>query len=298
MAVVEANYFRDGHTYEETWEDDRSAQVQYKVKTDDISDGAALVSASTLLPQLGSVYSILGETDEGIYLTKRKVKPLSADRHLKWWLVTDSYEKRKRTKCTEEQEDNPLEEPPKMRLGFETRNEEVWIDLNGKPSANSAGQPLDPFPSRQVSRAVVVITRNEAVDPTAKAIRYQDAVALDSVFGAAPGLAKMMSITGEVQYTDDCDPFFVVTYKIAFDRKGWRFRQVDHGYAVKELENGKPTGELTVLTDDDGKPLNHPVLLDGKGQRLDDDDAPVAIEFQHYQELPFGPLNLPATLAG
>lgn len=305
MGVVEVNRATEGWEGQEDWEDNYSYTVRYKVRVSGKDDGPAIVKAASALPNLGDIYVIGNESDAGAYLTQRRVGRLAGESNVYWWLVTDNYANKDREKCLEQAQEDPLKLPPKIRLSFAQFQREMVRDLTGKPIANSAGEFFEPFPTVDDSRPVITVTRNEARDPTRNAIAYQDAVATDRVFGADAGVAKMQSITCEVVYTKDCDPFFSVTYQLQFRREGWRLVLLDQGHSVlvtEELTNEqgekKNVVKLKVVRDAEDRPLNHPVLLDGSGQLLPPGEEPIPLEFQVLKELPFGPLSLPRTLAG
>lgn len=183
---------------------------------------------------------------------------------------------------------------------------------NAIPLCNSADQQFDPPPEAEYSRLAVTITRNHYRFPTILMGLYQDTVNKDwfliNINGfflrVPPFTAKMQSISGSREYSDD-SPFWRVRYEFHLDLyKGWRVDLLDRGYVETKEDDEKselespgnednyPTAtntQLQVVIDDKGIPMNEPVLLE-HGKAITSDSTPNYIRYAIYQERPFAPL--------
>ncbi len=101
------------------------------------------------------------------------------------------------------------------------------------------------------------------------------------------------------------DVFWEIEATIAVDSVfGWRPELLDRGMQARamvgdpdgrggtissgDIEDGQP--ELRAITDFDGRPIQQPVLLDGKGQPLKADEQAVYLTYEHPNERAFDDL--------
>lgn len=95
--------------------------------------------------------------------------------------------------------------------------------------------------------------------------------------------------------------FFEINTEIHWDKHGWREEVVDRG-TLRTANAGDPDGRggaiyatdvpagvaiTAPILDHDLNPVNHPVLLDGKGLPLDDPTSPKFITYGKYDEIDF-----------
>lgn len=191
---------------------------------------------------------------------------------------------------------NPLSRPPEIDWGGEAQGEVMYIDLDGKPCVNSAGDRYDPQPEREVLGSSVNITRFEKKNP-ALVIEEFSLTSNEDPFGIRqPGEAKIGIITARLVYENGA-PFWSVRYPIAFNRKGWNFMPVDNGHR-KLLSDGKTRRRCH---DDMGNTSPVPVLLDGKGNELLPTGTPPVLNpvifpekgYKRYERVEWATLNLP-----
>jgi hypothetical protein len=183
---------------------------------------------------------------------------------------------------------SPLLRAPEIRWDTVPYERSVQVDLDGKSYINSAGVPYEEGLILDHSRLQLTIVRNEATFNSATALAYQDAVNSDTFYSHAAGTAKVAEFSGQSQWERGTF-FWKVTYRVQFSRDDWLHRVLDQG--MEERIDGK----LERITDEDGKQLPRPVLLDGNGRTIvgwEEGDFFLR-EFRKYVELPFSVLNLP-----
>jgi hypothetical protein len=192
---------------------------------------------------------------------------------------------------------DPLDRAPIYAWDNEVVEEPVVIDLDNNRIMNSAATPFNPPPTRPVAYDVLTITRYER-DYPANAADFAFATNVDTFMGYDPGLARMDPIKA-VPVQENAEDLFKVTYTIRFrgpsgfidaatggDFSPWNFIPLDHG--PKVLKNGKAVAAK------DGYGSGIDVLLDGRGNKIDDptpDDA-VYLQFRTCKEAIYATLNL------
>jgi hypothetical protein len=150
---------------------------------------------------------------------------------------------------------------------------------------------FDPPPTKDASRISLSITRNEAIATAHPSIdiKYSDAINSDVFWGSPPGTWKCMGISSrrETKQTSNGSlfPYIRVSYKFQA-RQTWMMQLLDAGTFYINANGQK----ITCRTQDSQQctlPLN------GKGGLLTAGAAPVFLQLQPYNSLPFGALNLP-----
>lgn len=191
------------------------------------------------------------------------------------------------------------------------------VDSEG-PVHNSVFVPFDPPLERDMSRLVLRVTRYHAAFPIATAILYKDAINSDvftvnkvpqqlGEFQVPKYAAKMRPITGVWTTVNDYD-VWRTTYEVEIDFEyGWRPQVVDRGVCARAAA-GDPNGRGGIISpseivegvpqvrrmlDAEGFPIAEPVLLNGDGQPLADNEEPVYLTWSVYsRELPFDFLGI------
>lgn len=288
MAVTSVNLInRQYHS----GQDGRTATDTYRVLVDASADGNEIRLASdgtTTIPLRGEAYSASDPK-----LRVESVDPsLESAPEYKSWLVTVGYT------TGEIRDDNELENPLDARPVVsvsDTATSEPWFeDINGAAITNSAGETFDPPVMKDVYDATFTITRNilQYDEVTAEAYRGKINSLSFNIRGASSPIAafkaKIVSYTGQEVVTGDFN-YWTETIVIATRRDGWKRRLLDHGYATKN----PITGELTVIKDPEGAPLNEPILLNGSGQKLPPNAPAVFLVKELDDYVDFNNLNLP-----
>lgn len=222
---------------------------------------------------------------------------------------------------------NPLLQPIVQSWGYVKTQEPMIRDVNGVPLANSAGVPFDPPVLRDVTRPALMVTRNEPDFKIAEFVPFYDTVNNGPFFGAAPGQAKFIGVTGDGPNRQNGVRYWVVTYEFHFRAEPWHTRQIlDQGlmelvppditnttewhhrpitqkYARKQGHT--IPGAANSPSNVTDIPINDPVWLNGAGRVLPIRDAqtgelnqPFYLTVQPYRtknfhQFPFGSLEEP-----
>jgi len=195
------------------------------------------------------------------------------------WIVTANY-------GTPEEEENPLNERPKVSWSLAQFQENVEYDINGKPILNSAGEPYSEPVQIDQSRLVLTITRNEASFNPALALAYADAVSATTFKGAPAGKVKVANIasTEEEHKNVAGGVYSKTTYTFHFNSRGFQKKLLDHGF--REKVEGKLKHILV-----QGQKITEAALLDGTGKQLPEGGQPKFKDWHVYPKLPFGIFN-------
>lgn len=180
--------------------------------------------------------------------------------------------------------DNPLLLPPLIRWSPSIDSEPFEVDPYGNPFVNSAGDPYDPSPLRDVACWTLTVTRNQPFFAPAQYGKYLEAINSDqfTIRGAGqntaiePGSMRCVSIAPTGEYTNTAK-FVPVSFqfkvrpnntqitKQAHD--AWDIRLADKGLNgwYKDSNGNQQKGRFfrgpVEVTD--------PVLLDGTGKPAD-----------------------------
>lgn len=196
---------------------------------------------------------------------------------------------------TGSQEKAPWSLPDQRTWSFDTSQEEISTDKDGKPIINSAEQRFAQPLMEEMDDPVLVVVRNQPNFDYAEAYRYSRATNSDQFYGADPGHVRMM-ITGDEQHAGSWD-FWRVTYRCRFRKDGWKHRVEDRGMFVFRRDKNKK-----IITNADGSSCYDPCQagsgetmefsLNGKGGRLRQGAAKVWLNFETRPQLPFGKFRL------
>lgn len=201
-----------------------------------------------------------------------------------------------------EADKGPLAQRPTRRWSWQSSTEQVDWDFAGKPIVNSAGQPLDPPLTMEIIDPVLEISRNEPLRDASSMIAYRMAINSDPFYGAAPGQARMLSVSSE-EVQEEKLVYLRTIYRIAFrpgpqgeadaEKKAWCTRVMDQGTC--EGGDWGQGHELKPIYDEHGVPISSPVKLDGNGKELADKDKAIWLYFETGPRMPFKPLGLEFT---
>lgn len=251
--------------------------------TSTIPDESALVVAVAPGIVIGDPYVTSGGNDPYAKCVGVDVSQSSEDGYT--WEATVNY-----GLLPEDETDDPKLQEPDVEWSYQQFERNIDRDADGKAIRNSANDPFQEAISRDDSRPVLSVSRNEATYNAVLAYQYRDAVNAD-VFGQAfnftarPGTVKVTAINGKLQHDQFYGDYWRVTYVFTFDPAGFNAVVLDQGF--RELDDD---GELKNIVID-GVPISDPVLLDGKGKQLEEGEDAVFLDFQKYVELPFSVFN-------
>lgn len=183
---------------------------------------------------------------------------------------------------------NPVDQPTRVFFESQTFEEICDKDVDGVPIMNSAYTRFDPPVTRDKTRPVLRVVRNEATFSDSTILAYADKVNSD-VVGAYPvRTLKCSAPTAEKKFSQDTgNQYYEVTYLLSYNEATWDKEVLDAGY--EELDPSDPTKRRKVL-DGSGQPISTPALLDGEGHPLPppiDEDNAVYLTFRVYEEIDF-----------
>jgi len=294
---------------------------------DSRSDGAAAARVATGVPAVGDTWTDAKGTNEDTAVRAMRVDPIPREDGKTFDVVVD-YDTRPigvystfRDWSAPQDFADPTARPPEIHYGF--RREVIPIaralDYMTPPPpfphdiavVNSAGEPFDPPITREISRPILRIVRNEWDPGVSGGIGYDNAIAMayvdtinsDDFIGALPKQVKMAGITADRHFESGM-LYWRVTYELHFRQETWDVQVLDQGMrhwkTVEDPETQQSVDRLIENRDMYDNLYSEPRLLgtDGGLADVDVDDPRKHQEnwltFQVYEEKPFSgsPLNL------
>lgn len=276
---------------------ERTYTRTFLVHTDGQATGPMAVT-SALGIAYGTTYSYYAESDPAAVVTNISAQPDSPD-GLGWRVVVE-YGPWPETGPLAE---NPLLQPAEVSLSGRELEVPVERDRLGNLIKNSAGDPFNPTISKDDSRQILSITRNEAAPPMGFPRNSVNSVSvtIPGVGTFPPRTLKSMTPQATLQWHQNVPGFayWKVTYQFEVNDRavyqsdgetligvGWDAAVLDAGF--RRLEPGDPSTRRVIEVD--GEPAQDPVPLDGSGQPLDPDADPHWLAFRVYQEVDHGAL--------
>lgn len=280
----------------------------FLVTTNSVSDGPITVSYAAGVPADFSTWRYGTEEHEWAYLKKKDAKRYDHSPALGeyYWWVTCQYET-----SDEEENDDPLSDPPKISYDWEETEELLKGDytpytsaLEGKQGPhdavrNSAGEIFSEQPTRPVTHQIIRVTRNEHIATDLKGLfsAYENTVNKE-IWKGYGGRSLRLRIKADVEYRDKGEnpkrkePYLKVTYEFVHRRDKWDLQLLDHGSYYLDLPNS--TDKLPFLTEN-GEPFLG--LLDGNIGKQSPDGNPNMITLQRYDEQDWSALDVPVSPA-
>lgn len=180
-----------------------------------------------------------------------------------------------------------LSEAPDADTAYEAPTDNTG--LARLPVTGSAGDALDPLPTRKKSSLVMVCTRNEENVDFTVANEWQEAVNTDEFSGADAGTLLLEIDVGDEESRGGVTyrPVTYIFYHRPYQSDGsggWDDILQDKGFSELKLvdplvpEDGFKN--VAIVDPDSGQPVTEPKLLNGEGQRLAqyvDDGDPIAV---------------------
>lgn len=235
---------------------------------------------------VGATYSFGSEIDNGAFINSIEATCDGGSPTHSFWSVTVQYGPIDPTIKPL----NPLDEQPRVAWGWAQFQEAVTKDRDNNAVLNTAGDPFDPAISRDQSRPVLSLARNEATFDQGLADSLRDTVNDATWWGAGAGKVKIASITGNRVYNADAGGWYwEVQYEFAFNRLGWNARPLNAGF--RQLN---AAGDAQEQIYRDGNPVSSPVPLDVDGRALSPGGTPLFLDFPIYPESDFSLLNFDA----
>jgi hypothetical protein len=244
------------------------------------------------IPTLGDSYP----TDSRAYCVHKSARQGTPEKERLKWTVTCKY-----ATLTKEQKrridfPNPLDRPYEISSNFQTFTVICEKDIHGDVITNTVGQQFDPPVEKDDSRKVLTITKNYATHSGALGLAYQNAINSDTFLGAAPKTLRLRNISEHNEFEEyevNGTPI-----EVEFWRRTYEFEYKADEWTAKPLNQGRyqlESGELAVIEDADGNPVQDPVPLTTAGVAIAKASLPgaaVFLDFDVYNELPFSALGI------
>ena len=255
----------------------RTYNVMLKFTMDETWSGPQSI-LQTMGWEYGQIYAFRGDYDKYSFLTEIKIEETNYMEFTATLTFTIFN--------PQEQGDvNPLLQPIEVAWGFRDQEVVQFLDYDGNPIVNTAGEFFDPPITEPMSIPLLTIQRNEPIGTysPAKAYTYRGAVNSDTFAGEDPGKCKVLQISGKRLYNPICRWYFQVTYEFEFNPDGFRRHVPSMGY--RQLSKDQTKLEQIVVQ---GSPASNPMCLDENGRW---NLTPYIMEFQTRAELPFQIFN-------
>lgn len=268
----------------------REYVVTYRIKTDTPADGPLTV-ANSLGFTPTSFYQYVGEEDRGSFFDDvSNVRLEHRGDTLQTWLADIKFSTRARKKCSDTQIDDPLQEPPEISGGFAEYKKIVDKYDDGTAIVTSAGEPIQW--EETAAHNDLFISQNVASLNPASLSLYRGAINADAYLGANKFEWRIMDIKWAKAYRGSCTPYYKRSITLRHDPDTWKREILDQGFM--EIDGA---GKLVQITDEPGRPLTTPQLLDGAGKRLAKGLDPVFLPKKlTIKAAAFAPLGLPTSI--
>lgn len=189
----------------------------------------------------------------------------------------------------EESPPSPLEEPPDIEFGDETRTVPATRVYDGSTLETnvfvlaSNGEPYDPPPEIEDGLSTLVISRNEESYNPSIASTYRKTTNAETFWGFSAGQVFCRSITARLQWSNGVG-FWRVTYTFLIDPRGHNARPLNQGTYYLD------SGDRKTFLDNDGN--RYVGLLNSSGGQASASGATFG-NFQVYPRVSWTPLSLP-----
>ena len=186
----------------------------------------------------------------------------------------------------------PLAQPPTWRLEAIPVLLPAFVDKNGDPILNTAGDPFDPPLERPKTNRRLTVTRNE-VAPNFAAIQEVENKTNDApwlLWDTGQVVALPIEIPERLYDQEAQQRYYPMRYSFDIDLDGWKKEVVNSGF------NGlDSSGNSVRLFDKAGQELTEPAFLDDAGHQLAHPITAaniVILEFELLDSTYFGIFNL------
>lgn len=175
------------------------------------------------------------------------------------------------------QPDNPLERATLWRVEWDTVTETIEKDKDGNDILNSAGFQFDEVPTEDRRLLVITAEKNYATAGEIANIgsTYDRAVNAASFQGYGVRQVKFDGVACSEQQIENNVRFYQATFRFIIKPETWDRKILDRGFIYLDDD-----GNTKVAVDSDGQPVVDPILLDGNGHKLPDDEIGVTLTFQ------------------
>lgn len=295
MAVVSyEDITPPGMSVQQDWV--RGFKRTLRVLTDNATDGPITVRAYLADHDIniGKTYGYESESDIGAVVNSLELNP---DDDGLGWTVTVNYGAWPRFG---EVSEDPLDQPPEIDVSFREFESPVERDVDGNAILNSAADPYNPTLSRDDSRLVVTVVRNEPAQNLPRAAAIRNTVNQYAFMGFEPRMVKAAAPKATLMWHPNVygNFYWKLTYTFEVNdqvikdvddnvvAQGWDAYVLDAGFNELDVDGNRVPITLS------GEQPSEPVPLDGNGAKLASDADPVFLAYKVYPEYDYSFLDL------
>lgn len=194
---------------------------------------------------------------------------------------------------TQDPENSPLNEPPKITFSTITSDEEIDEDIDGNPLVTVNGEPYEGI-TMSVEDLSMTITRNLPTFNPTSIYTYVNKVNSAQFFNFPAGTVRCVDINASQATAEQNFEYWVasVTFQMREPlrvppQKAWWKRVLHQGYIVKDRD-GNPVTASTI----NGQDVTKPILLKDDGTPETDPEQGTWRTFQIYGTADFNQMNL------
>lgn len=214
----------------------RTYDATFQVRTDDPSDGPAVVMQCAGLPTTGATWAIGNDIDVYAWCTPyMMVKPTLDDELHCHWEVVRKFTTKPMSRCNTTQIDNPLAEPAQLSGGFTKYTEEAIYDRYGSLLLTSSYELMrGPEVEVEKGRPVVRVGLNVATLPLTTFCEYRGGVNNATLWGLPARCIRLADITWERKVYGTCSYYYTITYEFEIKFETWNRFIIDSGQYAKK----------------------------------------------------------------
>lgn len=316
-------------------EGQRTWNVKWRVYTDDVDDGPAVVMLTPGLPTIGSIWSFGNDLDSWAFCTPwMKVTVHGGVKEgdaAKEWTVEQKFSTKPFKRCQDESIEDPLLEPDRISGTFVKMTKEATTNRWGSPIVNPAHELLrGPQVEFDEGLPTVSISQNVATLGLAYLAQAYNCVNDAAMWGLSARCIKLSNLSWERKVYAKCDFYYVRNFDFdinynTFDRDlPAKATKVLHGHW--DTTTGSPTlgqwvldniagsapsktnpshfdqatdrngNPIEVFLDNDGKPVSSGYYLAGYTTGTASGGEIANIHVEKYDEFDFLFFGIPAVL--
>ena len=220
---------------------ERGYTLTYLVTTSDSHDGPMTVFAA--LPQIGDVYATNNELDLGARVVSVALDHVDGDPRR--WRAEVEFSNEQGEDPDNQDPEDPLDREPKYSVRFDESEEVIhgpynqanpgFVDLTASLT-NSAKQPFNPPPTKEVSRLVIRMVQDDDQLRLGQMREFQDAINLTAFAGFAAKTLKLRVSDIEERFEHGMR-LWRKTYELKHKPETWDQFILDHGTVPDEDGN-------------------------------------------------------------
>jgi hypothetical protein len=292
MAVLQVDLLGASRAGNQSLEKTTYTQV-WQVLTDSEDDGPKTVSDAVTI-DLGEAYESGNDADAAAFCTSKRARQINAqaDGSTAKWEVELEY-----STDAGDAKDPPLQRPTEISVASLKTIEAADKTVDGQKICNSAGERFARQPEQRRVLIKIVMKRYEATYDFNTIRGFVDHVNSDTWLNLfQPGTALCEDITAHREL-EQGQFLWPHEYTFIVDDDDWEAKLLDAGYHVRgegtDSDMDGNVEDLERIVDLKGHPLTVESLLDGDGQKLEENGEPVFLNFKIKRTASFNALRLP-----